>query len=258
MSRNKSSKRKLALAVAMALGCGVMNLAFAEQTTTEFEAPLTGDVTVDEAYAGIAEEYNSTSNIYTFTKDSIITIDDTKTTPFTISDATGKEYKVSAAITNNPTSGYYIYVVAPDNKLTLDVKAGGDNIAAGLLQTSANRTLQIGSNSYGLVKGMDINVSALPDSTQKSYGIWRAVTDTASKSASFYLTDAVNINVDNPNGGYGIAVSTPDGGAENVISNSSGISVYGAVNIKVSGNQKATSVTDNSAGLYVGVGSWQW
>ena len=255
MSITKSSKRKLALAVAMALGCGVMNIAFAEQTTTEFNAPITGDVSVDEAYAGIAKENSSTSNIYTFTKDSIITVDDTKTNPFTISDSAGNEYNVSTAITNNPTSGYYIYVASPDNKLTLNVKAGGDNIAAGLLQTSASRALNIGNNSYGLVKGMDINVSASQDSTQKSYGVWRAVTDKNQKGVSFYLTDAMNINVDNPNGAYGIAVSTPEGGAEDVVYNSSSVSVNGDVNIKVSGNEKAASVTDNSAGLYAGVGN---
>ena len=253
MSITKSSKHKLALAVTMALGCGVMNIAFAEQTATEFNAPITGDVTADEAYAGIAKEYSSTSNIYTFTKDSVITVDDTKTTPFTISDSTGKEYNVSAAIANNPTSGYYIYVVAPDNKLTLNVKAGGDNVAAGLLQTSASRALNIGNNSYGLVNGIDINVSASQDSTQKSYGVWRAVTDTAQKGVSFYLADAMNINVDNPNGAYGIAVSTPEGGAENVVYNASSVSVNGDVNIKVSGNEKAESVADNSAGLYVGI-----
>lgn len=45
--------------------------------------------------------------------------------------------------------------------------------------------------------------------------------------------------MDNPNGAYGIAVSTPEGmTTDNKFYNNSGITVNGDVNITVSGNKK--------------------
>lgn len=58
--------------------------------------------------------------------------------------------------------------------------------------------------------------------------------------------------MDNPNGAYGIAVSTPEGmTTDNKFYNNSGITVNGDVNITVSGNKKAADVLENSAGLFV-------
>ena len=56
MSKSKKSlmKTKLALAIAVALGCSLMSVTSAEQTEADFTAPITGDIEKDVAYNGIA------------------------------------------------------------------------------------------------------------------------------------------------------------------------------------------------------------
>ena len=59
-----------------------------------------------------------------------------------------------------------ICIAAPANKLTLSVKASGDNIGAGILQTTGLGTLQFGSSNYGAIKELNINVNADADNTK--------------------------------------------------------------------------------------------
>ena len=245
--------KKLALGIAVALGCSLMSVTSAEQTEADFMAPITGDIEKDVAYSGILEVPSKNNNVYTFTKDSSITVDGAAI-PFTIQDLNSKDYNVQAAAVNmvQGKTSPNICIAVPANKLTLSVKASGDNIGAGILQTTGLGTLQFGSSNYGAIKELNINVNADADNTKKSYGIWRAATDNKTRTITLTATDGLNIKVDNPNGAYGIAVSTPEGmTTDNKFYNNSGITVNGDVNITVSGNKKAADVLENSAGLFV-------
>ena len=65
-----------------------------------------------------------------------------------------KDYNVQAAAVNmvQGKTSPNICIAAPANKLTLSVKASGDNIGAGILQTTGLGTLQFGSSNYGAIK----------------------------------------------------------------------------------------------------------
>ena len=243
--------KKITLGIAVALGCSLVSVAGAEQTATEFTAPITGDTVKDVDYSGFLSIPVKNYRVYEFTKDSSINIGETAA-PFSVKDSADKEYNVQAAAINKTPTSVYICVTAPKNTLSFNVKATGDNIGAGVLQTPELGYLQFGQNKYGEIKEMNINVSADANNTQQSYGIWRATTNTKTKNMSVITTDGLNIKVDNPNGAYGIAVSTPEGmQTDNKYYNNSGITVSGDVNITVGANKNAANVLENSAGLFV-------
>ncbi|WP_293692987.1 hypothetical protein, partial [uncultured Phascolarctobacterium sp.] len=91
--------KKITLGIALALGCSLMSVAYAEQTEADFTAPITGDIEKDVAYSGIVEVPAKNNNIYTFTKDSSITVDGAAA-PFTIQDLDSKDYNVQTAAVN--------------------------------------------------------------------------------------------------------------------------------------------------------------
>lgn len=91
--------KKLALGIAVALGCSLMSVTSAEQTEAHFTAPITGDIEKDVTYSGILEVPAKNNNVYTFTKDSSITVDGAAA-PFTIQDLNSKDYNVQAAAVN--------------------------------------------------------------------------------------------------------------------------------------------------------------
>lgn len=90
--------KKLALGIAVALGCSLMSVTSAEQTEADFTAPITGDIEKDVTYSSILEVPSKNNNVYTFTKDSSITVDGAA--PFTIQDLNSKDYNVQTAAVN--------------------------------------------------------------------------------------------------------------------------------------------------------------
>lgn len=109
-----------------------MSVTSAEQTEADFTAPITGDIEKDVTYSSILEVPSKNNNVYTFTKDSSITVDGAAT--FTIQDLNSKDYNVQTAAVNmvQGKTSPNICIAAPANKLTLSVKASGDNIGAGI------------------------------------------------------------------------------------------------------------------------------
>ncbi len=108
MSKNKKSftKHKVALAVAMALGCGVMGVASAADYTT----PITGITADDTEYVDIAVDKNTNNNYYTLTEDSTIKIDGSTPIEFS-SSISGETFKAATAVTTSPTtSGSKTYI----------------------------------------------------------------------------------------------------------------------------------------------------
>ena len=239
--------RKLALGVAFALGCSMAVGASA----AEVKAPITGDATVDTAFADYITS-NSSSTTYNFDKDITIKVDSEANAPLQLT-VGSNSYDIISGIAATKTNANYLYLNPKGNTITVDVIAHGDTIGAGIFASDARQAINTSTDSSG---NYNITVTGSADNTQKSYGIWRAVTNTTSKT--HYInrqTDenadkTINITVKNDNGGYGIAFSTPEG-ADKVTSNTSTLSVSGNVNVKVSENKKANGLLDNSAGLYV-------
>lgn len=239
--------RKLALGIAFALGCSMAGGASA----AEVKAPITGDAAVDTAYADYITS-NSSSTTYNFDKDITIKVDSEVNAPWQLV-AGSNSYDIVRGIAATKTNANYLYLNPNGNTIIVDVTAHGDTIGAGIFASDARQTINTSADSSG---NYDITVTGSADNTQKSYGIWRAITNTTSKS--FYVNSqrdevgdaTINITVKNDNGGYGVAVSTPDG-ADKVKSNGSSVIISGNVNANVSENKKAASILDNSAGLYV-------
>ncbi len=255
---SKSWKRKqvLALCAVMALGCSVGTVGAKDYTT-----PMTGDATTDTEYADVVSSTTSATT-YTFAEDNTISVSGGTPLEFT-SSLSGETFKATTAMTTiNSTAGSTMTVNPGTNTLSLHVTAEGDAIGAGILQTSAQQAISIKPGNK-----TEIKVSGAKGNTQKSYGIWRAVTDINSKAVNILnrTGDAsrISITVDNKNGGYGIAISSPEGltltDEQKNLSNSSQLilgytTVPVAVDIKVSENKNATNVLEESAGMYCNVG----
>lgn len=235
---------RLALGIAVALGCVLGN---GGVYASEYTAPVTGNQ-ADETYADAITAVGSNSTTYTFTEDSSINVDSAKNDNITVIKKDDKEYSVISAINNNTDGIAYEYIKAPDNKLTLNVKASDDVIGSGILLKAGKS----GRVELATVKNLEINVTGDESNTQKSYGIWNAVTESSAPALKIE-SSGVKINVDNANGGYGIAISAPEDVELDSISKSTTVTIYSPLDITVSGNKNAVDVLDNSAGLLVGV-----
>ncbi len=257
MSKTKKRfcTRRIALAVAMALGCSVMGVASAANYTT----PITGIIADDTEYADIAVDKNASNNYYTFTEDSTITIDGSTPIEFS-SSFSGETFKATTAVTTSPTtSGSKTYIVSNGHKLFIDVTAKGDAVGTGILQTTGSKRLL----ESVLADETEITVRGDEGNNQKSYGIWTAITNKTVKYPYLVKNDDnvqnmhISITVDNPNGGYGIAVSRPEKmeAVDGTFANNTGVFFGGKrfndFDIKVSENQNAKDILDESAGLYV-------
>lgn len=125
--------RKLALGIALALGCSMAVSASAQV----IEAPITGDAAVDTAYKDFVELKGSTP-YYVFDKDVTIKVDSSVNTPLQFT-ANGNTYDVAAGIAAMSTKAMYMYLNPNGSTLSIDVTAHGDAIGAGMLQTGAKQ-----------------------------------------------------------------------------------------------------------------------
>lgn len=161
--------RKLALGIAFALGCSMAVGASAQ----EVKAPITGDATVDTAYADYITS-NSSSTTYNFDKDITIKVDSEANALWQLT-AGSKSYDTISGIAATKTNANYLYLNPNGNTITLDVTAHGDVIGAGIVVSDARQAINTSTDSSG---NYNITVTGSADNTQKSYGIWRAVTNT--------------------------------------------------------------------------------
>ncbi len=270
--------KKLAVGVLLALATGGA-CGFAEAKV--YTTPITGVTEADTEYAEIAQDtikYSQAINYYTLTEDSTIKIDGDKTMDLK-STFTGETYQVATGLTNLGTTTDGVTWVAQkaeksdeNYKLTIDVTAKSDAIGVGILGTSgANGSTNSRVLNLRPADELEINVKGAEGNTKKSYGIWRAVTDKVARilhigndteTTAFHIA----VNVDNQYGGYGLALGTPEGfdAGATAFSNTSSIQI-GTNNsntdrrvdldVKVSENQNATGVSDQSVGLYSNTGA---
>ena len=249
----KKAKRMLVSLVAMSLS------GWGGALAANYTAPMTGNSETDTAYADVVSVDKSKNTTYTFTEDNTITVSGGTPLEFT-SSLSGETFKATTAMTTiNSTAGSYMYVKPGANTLTLNVTAEGDAIGAGIMQTTAKSAIY-----YSPAPKTEIHVTGAEGNTQKSYGIWRAVTDMTSKIVNLYNTagDAsqISITVDNANGAYGVALSRPENFnvPEEKKKSFSNYSVLRlgyvtapvTVDIKVSENKNATNALEESAGIY--------
>ena len=254
----KKAKRMLVSLVAMSLS------GWGGALAANYTAPMTGNSETDTAYADVVSVDKSNNTTYTFTEDNTITVSGGTPLEFT-SSLSGETFKATTAMTTiNSTAGSYMYVKSADNNLTLNVTAEGDAIGVGILQTTTKPVINLQPGPK-----TEIHVTGAEGNTQKSYGIWRAVTDKTSKTVNLYNstgdTSQISITIDNANGGYGVAISRPDDfnvpdANKKTFSNTSllrlGFTTNPvAVDIKVSENKNATNVLEESAGIYNNAGS---
>ena len=254
--------KKLMVGVLLALGMGGGALVNAD--AKEYTTPITGVIADDTEYADIIigkTTYGTPYNYYTFAEDSTIKIDGSKTMDLK-STISGETFKIATAVTTHSTTqNGYTYIVPNDHNLTLDVTAKDDAIGAGFLFSAEGK-----STLYMTPSGeTKINVNGAEGNAQKSYGIWYAVTNPSAKTMYIINNDAqesghIAIDVDNQNGGYGIAVSRPEGltiedDQKSTFANRSSLTLGQKqtvdVDVKVSANKNATNALEESAGLYV-------
>ena len=258
--KSPGKKQTLALLalVSMSIGGGMVS-------AKDYTAPMTGNSETDTAYSDVVSVDKSNNTTYTFTEDNTITVSGGTPLEFT-SSLSGEKFKATTAMTaiNSTYATYkYMYVNSPNNNLTLNVTAEGEAIGAGILLTGDNN-LPI---TYTPASETEIKVTGAEGNTQKSYGIWRAVTDSTTKTINMNMYNAkggtshLSITVNNKNGGYGVAVSRPENltltdEQKKSFYNGSGITIgFNTVatnlDVKVAKNQNASVATDESAGLYV-------
>ncbi len=257
----RENRKKLMVGVLLALGLGGV---WSSVDAKEYTSPITGVTADDTEYADIINSqiiYGTPNNYYTLTEDSTIKIDGSKTMDLK-STISGETFKIATAVTTHSTTEKsYTYIVPNDHKLTLDVTAKGDAIGAGFLHSAEGKsTLTLTPSDE-----TEIHVKGEIGNTQKSYGIWYAVTNESGKSMQIKNDDAqtsghIAIDVDNSNGGYGIAVSRPEkltiaGDKKSNFKNYSSLKLGEKqtvdVDVKVSANKNATNALEESAGLYV-------